>query len=164
MKRNIGINALLNAFRRSLSIIFPLITYPYVLRVLGAEGVGKVSYSASIISYFSLFAMLGVTQYGLREGAKRRDDKQKLNIFANELFSLNIIFCLISYCLLAVTIVAVPQLHEYRFLLILQSSVFLFDALSIDWVTGAYEDYWLFTVISIFSHIVNLVLLFSTLR
>ena len=49
-KKSIGINAILNLIKSALSIIFPLITYPYALRILGVEGIGKVSYTSSIIS------------------------------------------------------------------------------------------------------------------
>ena len=74
-KKSIGINAILNLVKSALSIMFPLITYPYALRVLGADGIGKVSYTNSIISYFSLIAMLGVSTYAIREGAKIRERK-----------------------------------------------------------------------------------------
>ena len=68
-KKNMGINAILNVIRQGLSVLFPLITFPYALRVLGAEGIGKVTYVGSIISYFSLIAMLGISTYAVREGA-----------------------------------------------------------------------------------------------
>ena len=69
-KKSIGINAILNLIKSALSIVFPLITYPYALRVLGTEGIGKVSYTSSIISYFSLIAMLGVSTYAIRDDQK----------------------------------------------------------------------------------------------
>ena len=68
--KNLGINSLLNVIKAPLSIIFPLITYPYAIRVLGTEGVGKVSYANSIVSYFALVAMLGMVTYGIREAQR----------------------------------------------------------------------------------------------
>lgn len=65
-----------------LSIILPLITAPYISRVLGAEGVGRYSYASSIMTYFTMFASLGTITYGTKEIAQSRDDKQQMsNVF-----------------------------------------------------------------------------------
>ena len=77
--KKIGINAILNVIKSGLSILFPIVTYPYALRVLGAENIGKVSYSQSIISYFGLLAMMGISTYGTREGAKIRNNREALD-------------------------------------------------------------------------------------
>ena len=58
-----------------LALAAPLITAPYVSRVLGAEGVGIYSYSQSCIAYFTMFAVLGTNIYGMREIARCRDIK-----------------------------------------------------------------------------------------
>lgn len=159
-KKNIGINAILNVTKQALSVLFPLITYPYALRILKADGIGKVSYAQTIISYFSLIAMMGVATYAVREGAKKKDDKEAFNKFANEIFTINLIFTLISYALLFFTIIFVPKLHAYRYLLLLQSLSIILTTLSVDWINTVYEDFWLITVRSIISHIISLCLLF----
>ena len=89
--KRIGVNALLNVVKSSLSVIFPLIVYPYVFHVLHSTNMGRINFAASIVSYFSMFAMLGVSQYAVREGARIRENKVELNRFASEIFSLNII-------------------------------------------------------------------------
>ena len=61
-----------------LNLITPLITAPYVARVLGADGVGIYSYTASIMMYFTMFGALGTMNYGTREIARLRDDKRKI--------------------------------------------------------------------------------------
>ena len=58
MTKKMGVNAALNLFKTALSIIFPLITYPYISRILGVENLGKINYTASIVGYFSLIAAL----------------------------------------------------------------------------------------------------------
>ena len=88
---NIQFNGILNSVRAVMSILFPLITYPYATRVLQAENLGKVNFSSSFIGYFSLIAVLGLTSYAGREGVQYRNDKNKLNAFCNELLTLN--FC-----------------------------------------------------------------------
>lgn len=76
--KSLGVNAVLNAFKSALAILFPLITYPYAFRILHTEGIGKVNYATSIISYFILIASLGISTYAVREGAKYRDKPKVL--------------------------------------------------------------------------------------
>ena len=62
-----------------LAILTPLITTPYVSRVLGADGIGKYSYSSSIMSYFTMFAALGTVLYGTKEIAQCRNNKELMS-------------------------------------------------------------------------------------
>ena len=66
MKKNIKLNYIFNAGYKLFTIIVPLITAPYVSRVLGAEGVGTYSYTFSIVSYFTMVATLGGNAFGNR--------------------------------------------------------------------------------------------------
>jgi len=72
-------NFIYNALYQLLAILLPLITTPYISRVLGAEGIGIYSYSYSVSKYFVIFAMLGLNNYGNRTIAAVRDDKEKLS-------------------------------------------------------------------------------------
>ena len=63
---SIGKNYLYNSIYQILNIFLPLLTAPYVARVLGAENVGIYSYTYSIANYFVIFAMLGIANYGSR--------------------------------------------------------------------------------------------------
>ena len=89
-QKSLGLNAILNVVRTLVGIMFPLITYPYLTRVLGAENLGKINFSNSIIAYFSLIAAFGVSTYSVREGAKRRHNSEKLSRFVNEIFTINL--------------------------------------------------------------------------
>lgn len=70
----------MNAILTMSSFIFPLITFPYVSRILLPEGTGKVSFATSVIAYFALFAQLGIPTHGIRACAKVRDDHIELSI------------------------------------------------------------------------------------
>lgn len=72
-------NYLYNIAYQVLTLILPLITTPYVSRVLGTDGVGTFSYTFSVAYYFVLFAMFGVNNYGNRSVAMARDDKAELS-------------------------------------------------------------------------------------
>ncbi len=69
-KKSIKKNATLNIIKTIFSLVFPLITYPYALRVLQIEQIGKFEFSSSIVSYFSLLAALGIAAYAVSEGSK----------------------------------------------------------------------------------------------
>ena len=88
--KSIKFNFIMNLIRVLMTIVFPLITYPYATRVLNSAGVGRAAYVASIVSYFQLVASFGVNNYAITEGAKIRDDKVKLNKFASEMFFINL--------------------------------------------------------------------------
>lgn len=104
-KKSVGVNAVLNIIKQCCAIIFPLITFPYISRVLQVENYGKVNFSGSIIGYFYLFAALGIANYAVREGARIRNDKDKIQTFASEVFTINFISTIISYALLFMAII-----------------------------------------------------------
>ncbi|MEE8836888.1 MAG: flippase [Eubacteriales bacterium] len=76
-KPSIKKNYIYNTLYQLLTLITPLITAPYISRVLRPEGAGIYSYTNSIVTYFTLFAALGTASYGQREIAMHRDDKQQ---------------------------------------------------------------------------------------
>ena len=79
---NVTKNFIFSMCYQILVLITPLVTAPYISRVLGAEGVGISSYTSSLVTYFTLFAALGVASYGNREIAQHRDDiKERSRIF-----------------------------------------------------------------------------------
>lgn len=159
-RKNVGINAILNVINQSLSLLFPIITYPYVLRVLGVINIGKVNYASSIISYFSMFAMLGIKNYAIREGAKRKDNKIDFQTFVSEIFTINLLSTTFAYLLLIIAVILVPKFEAYSKMLLLQSLSIILTTLGVDWINNIYEDFFLITVRSIVTHIVSLILLF----
>ena len=74
MKKSLMKNYFYNLSYQILVVLTPFITIPYLARVLGPESIGLASFSSSIVSYFSLFASLGIGLYGQREIAYRQDD------------------------------------------------------------------------------------------
>lgn len=73
-------NFLYNMAYQLLALILPLITTPYISRVMGAEKIGVYSYTYSIATYFGMFILLGLNNYGNRTIASVRDDKDKLSL------------------------------------------------------------------------------------
>ena len=76
--RTLKFNFLMNMLLTVSNFLFPLLTFPYVSRVLSPIGTGKVAFAYSIVSYFSIFAAFGVANYGIRACAQVRDNKRKI--------------------------------------------------------------------------------------
>ena len=157
-------NAILNICKTTAGLLFPLVTFPYVSRVLGPENVGKVNYASSIVQYFAIFAALGTATYGMREAAKVRDDAQKLNQLVKEVFVINLLSTLASYALFFMAVFLVPNFAGYRILLLVSCTSILFTTLGMDWVYNALEEYAYITVRSLCFLFVSLVLLFVFVR
>ena len=159
-EKKLKINVFLNVFKTIMNMCFPLITFPYVSRIIKAENYGKINFASSIISYFLLIAALGISTYAIREGGKIRNDKEKFNKFACEVFTINIIFTIISYALLLILYILWSKLHLYTHLLLIQSLTIIFTTLGVEWIYSIYEDYLYITIRSILFQVLSIVLMF----
>lgn len=137
IKKNFIMNALLTIS----SFIFPLITFPYISRVLSPEGIGKVSFANSVVAYFALFAQLGIPTYGVRACAKVRDNKKELSQTVQEIFIINIVMTIITYIVFGITLSCVSRLQADKHLLLIISSTMLFNAAGMDWFYRGLEKY-----------------------
>ena len=80
IKRNFFFSSILT----TANYVFPLLTYPYVSRVLGANGIGICNFVDSIVTYFLMFSMMGITILGIRETAINKKQTEKLSeVFSN---------------------------------------------------------------------------------
>lgn len=163
-KRSVGINAIFNVVKTLMNIVFPLITFPYVTRVLGVDNLGKVNYSQSIVSYFSLVGALGISTYAIREGAQLKESQEKIIRFSNEVFTINLFTTAIAYILEIIIVFVCPRFKGYRGLIFLLSSSIIFTTIGIDWVNSIYEDFLYITIRSISVQILNLALLYIVVR
>lgn len=153
-------NTVFNAIKTLSSIIFPLITFPYISRTLLPENVGKINFGLSIISYFSLLASLGITTYAIRECSAVRGDRAKLSDMASQIFSINIITTTVAYMALALTLIFCRRLEGYRMLIVIQSLSIVAATFGADWLNCAMEDFRYITIRSIFFQLVSLILMF----
>lgn len=157
-------NAFYNVTRTVLNVIFPLITFPYVSRILLPEGIGKVNFASTVISYFALLGSLGIPVYGAREAAKKRDDNIGFSKLIKEIWIINIIATFFSYILFFLVLFCIPKLHEYKNLLILYSITILFTTLGIEWIYSAIEEYKYIAMRSFIFQIISLLLLLVFVR
>lgn len=159
-KKSITVNAFLNTIRQICTIIFPLITLPYASRVLEKANYGKINFATSYISYFSILAALGISTYAIREGAPLRDEKNKINNFCNQVFSINIMSTLVAYIALFTTLTVSETLQKYKALIIIYSFGIVLTTIGVEWLYSIYEDYLFVTIRSIITQVLSLVLMF----
>lgn len=159
MDKRVSRNMLLNIIKTFLSVIFPLITYPYATRILGVTNFGKVSYATSIVSYFSLIAGMGTANYAIREGGFLRFNRIKMQEFIKEIFLINLITTFFAYIILVVFLLFTPNLHEYALLILLQSISIIFVTIGVDWINIIFEDYIYISIRSMCIQIVSIFLL-----
>lgn len=152
-------NAVLNTIKTLCQVIFPIITIPYISRTLGTISYGKVNYTASIISYFALFAAFGINNYATREGARIRDDKRELERLASQLYTINLFTSLVSILVLLAVVFGVFNDSDNRVLLLVQGATIIFTALGADWINTIFEDYKYITIRYICVQIASLILL-----
>ena len=147
MKKSIKKNYIYNLIYQILSIIIPIITAPYLARVLGVEGTGISSYTLSIVSYFILFGSIGVASYGQREIAMNRDDKYKYSKIFWELFIFKAITSFISIIIYTIMIM---NTSSYNIIFLILSINILASILDISWFYQGLEDYKFISMINIF--------------
>lgn len=137
-KKNIAKNYLYNLGYQILALILPLITTPYLSRVLGAENIGIYSYTLSITTYFILFGSLGVSMYGQREIAYVQDDLKKRSCTFFEIFIMKCITLSISLGMFYLSFCLDGQYHLYYRILILEIIANIVD---ISWYFQGLEEF-----------------------
>lgn len=159
-QKSIKKNTVFNAIKTFSSIIFPLITFPYIFRVLQTENIGKINFGLSIVSYFTLIASLGIATYAIRECSAVREDKERFSSIASQIFSINVYTTIISYLALAFTLVFFKKIETYRELIIIQSLSIAATTLGADWVNSAMEDFKYITIRTLVFQVLSLALMF----
>ena len=163
-KKSLGLNAFLNGLRSVLNLFFPLITFPYVSRVLSVSGIGIYNFSNTYINYFILISGLGITTYAVREGAKYRNNETEISKFASQIFSINMIATIVAYILLFASLIIFKNLHNYVSCTLIFSLQILFTTLGTEWIYTIYEDYAYITIRSIIFKIFSIALLFLLVK
>lgn len=160
-KKSLKVNFIMNAILTMSQFLFPLITFPYISRILLPVGTGKVSFATSVISYFVMFAQLGIPTYGIRACAQVRDDREKLTRTVHELFFINLVMSIIAYVALFGAIAFVPRMRQDKELFLIVGLTILFNTIGMEWLYKALEQYTYITVRSILFKFIALVAMFA---
>lgn len=155
-------NFLFNASYQVLTILIPLITVPYLSRILGAEGVGAATYTQSIANYFVLFAMMGMSTYGVREMSSSPKEVSRLSRTFSTLYCCQLLFSVPILLIYIIYVIYIPgeyPMLQWCWVLWVASA-----SLDVSWLFFGLEDFRLPTVRSFLVKLIQLVLLFVFVR
>ena len=158
--KSITKNYLYNLIYQILLIIIPIITTPYVSRVLGADGVGKFSFSSSIVSYFVIFASLGFGYYAQREIAKYQDNKKKQSEIFWEIIIVRSVSVLTALIVYFTAIFLGVFKDGYTLLMIILSINILAVAFDISFLFAGNEDFSKTVLTNTLVRILNVIAIF----
>ena len=137
VQASLGKNFIMNILLAASSLIFPLITYPYVSRILLPDGTGRVAFAVSVVSYFTMTASLGIPTYGIRACAGVRDDKKELSQTVQEIFLINAAMTLLVCLVFAFCLAFVPKFQDDRALFLVCGISLLFNLVGMEWLYKA---------------------------
>ena len=160
IKRNFLYNILLNISK----VIFPLITAPYVSRVLEPDGVGLFNFANTYAGWFALFAALGIPYYGIREVAKVKDDIIEQTKFISEIISISVIATFVCTILMILTLLFIPQLSENYIIFLISGIILYATPFKVDWFFQGKEEFGYITFRSLVIKTLSVVLLFLLVR
>ena len=157
MARSVKTNYLYNLLYQITAILLPLITMPYVSRVLSPQGVGTNSLTNANTQYFMLLGTLGITMYATKKIATVRENKRKLRQTFWEIFSIQFIGCMISYVIFVLVLGLNSSLGMYY---MLQGFFILSSAIDISWYFVGIEDFKNASIRSFFVKVTSVILIF----
>lgn len=153
-------NIILNIANTVFGLLFPLITFPYVSRILMPEGIGIVQFYQSIINYIVLLCALGIPLYAVREIARYRDNEESRNKATVEILVLHAFLSFIGYIIVFILIITVKKIYaDWPLFLLLSLSIF-FNVIGVTWFYQAVEDFKYITIRSLIFRLLSLIALF----
>lgn len=140
-KKSLVKNSIFNMAYRGFTALFPLVTTTYISRVLLPEGVGKVAYANTIVSYFVVVASLGLPSYGVKAIAQNDESKEQRSKTFFELFLINLIatlLCMLAYYLF---VEHFPHFADRKALFQVMGTMLILNIFNIDWFYQGMEEY-----------------------
>ena len=162
--RTLKFNFLMNMLLTVSNFLFPLITFPYISRVLSPIGTGKVAFAYSIVSYFSIFAAFGVSNYGIRACAQVRNDKENLSKTVQEILLINMVLMSFVYIVYFLGVIFIPELNAEKTLFLISGLNILFTIVGVEWLYKGIEQYFYITIRSIIFKLIAFFLVFTCVK
>ena len=157
---SVKFNVLMNMLLTTSQMLFPLITLPYVSRILSTFGTGAVAYVQSVVLYFSMVALLGIQNYGIKVCAMVRDDIVELSKVVKELLVILLVSTSIVFAVYLLSIFLIPTFSQQRTLFLIFSVGFWLSSFGVEWFYQAIEQYGYITVRNIVFKFIGLILMF----
>ena len=157
-------NYILSVTNTVIGLIIPIITFPYISRILGPDKIGVVNFVQSYAYYFMHIASFGIMSYAVREIARVRENKEEVERLGNEIFNINLFFSLFSGLLYLIIAFIVSKFRENFILYLVYSSTIFTNFLLLDWLFQAYDDYVFTTIRSIIIRVLSIFAIFIFIK
>lgn len=157
-------NVILNFTYNVINIVFPIITFPYVSRILSVAGLGNVTFFSSIANYSVMVASLGISTYGIRAVSRVKDKKQELSETTFELLVINAIATILVISLLLFSSLFVSKFANEWHLLLINCVLVFATPFGLNWLFSGLEQYSYITKRSIVVKIISLLLVFLLIK
>jgi len=144
--------------------LIPLVTMPYLARVIGVANMGKVAAAQAILLYLSTISELGMSLYAPREIAVNRHDRRKIDILSTNIFALKLITLAASYLVFLVCLFSIPKLRAEKALFFYTSLAMIPWALLPAWFFQGIEKLWEISLSSTIGSVVNAAGIFIFIR
>lgn len=164
MRKSFVKSTVFNVGYKVLNVLFPLITSMYVSRILGPEGTGRVAYAQNILSYFLIFASVGIPTYGIKEIARNVGDRVKTSKSFSELFIINSITTTICIVVYIILVLLIPAFQSDQLVFFAVGISLFLNYLNIDWFYAGNEEYVYITVRSTIVKLLAIAALFVFVR
>lgn len=159
-QKNVKKNYIYNLIYQILLLITPLITTPYVSRILGADGIGEVSYVESVASYFVLFATMGIATYGQREISYVQDSIEKRSV----VFWNAKILGICTSCLSLIVYLLFSSTKPNAYIYFIFALNILTVAMDITWFFQGMEEFGKIVLRNVILKIINILYIFTAIR
>ena len=155
-------NFLYNTAYQVLVLIIPLITTPYISRVLGVENIGIYSYTYSIVSYFILLAMLGINNYGNRSIAQKKNDKKELSRTFLSIYMIQLLASILMIIIYTVYVMLFEK--NYKMIALIEIFYLFGTAFDISWFFFGLEEFKITISRNIIIRLLSLIGIFTLVK
>lgn len=159
-KNSIKTNFSLYLVNTIAGLLYPIVTFPYISRILQPEGVGLIQFLQSVINYFAMFAALGIPLYAVKEIARVRDDIKLRDKITTEIFFLHFLLTCSMYLVLLFVGFLISQIYDNLIIYLILSLHLLLVVLGCDWFYQGVEDFKYITIRSLVVRLFSLIALF----
>lgn len=164
MAQSLKVNYFFNLLSTITGLLFPLVTFPYVSRIIQADGIGLVSYYQTIIDYISLFSSIGIPIYAVRETSRVRNDGHLLSITLLEILFLHVMLTIIAYFFVFALAFSIDKIAENITLFILLSSSIILNTIGCNWFYQGIEEFKFITIRGLIFRFICVILLFCLVK
>jgi PST family polysaccharide transporter len=146
------------------NLLLPLITYPYLIRVLGKETYGLVVFAQAIVAYLVILVGFGFNLSATRYISIHRDDKEKISEIVSSVLIIKGILFLFSCLIMGSFLLFIPQAQGHKTLFLLSLWACLYDVIFPIWYFQGKEQMKYITYISLTSRLIFLCLVFIFIK